>query len=74
MKSPYSELPPRNFWRSGAAETNPRTVENLYRKKFSITQTDKIATAGSCFAQHVSNYLQKNGFSVLDVEPSPAFL
>ena len=74
MKSPYSDLPPRNFWRSGVSEAHPLTVENLYKKKFSLAETDRIATAGSCFAQHVSNYLQKNGFSVLDVEPPPVML
>ena len=74
MKSPYNALPPRNFWRSGVSESHPLTVEGLYRKKFSIRETDRIATAGSCFAQHVSNYLQKNGFSVLDVEPPPPTL
>ncbi len=74
MKSPYLELPARNFWRSGVSDAHPLTVENLYRKKFDIQETDKIATAGSCFAQHVSNYLQKNGFSVMDVEPPPALL
>jgi hypothetical protein len=74
MNSPYENLSPRNFWRSGVSESHPLTVEDFYRKKFSIDATDKIATAGSCFAQHVSNYLQKNGFSVLDVEPPPAVL
>lgn len=74
MKSPYSDLPPRSFWRSGVSEAHPLTVEDLYRKKFSIAENDKIATAGSCFAQHVSNYLQKNGYQVLDVEPPPATL
>src|ERR1700742_3917315 len=74
MSSPYTGLPPRSVWRSGVQEAHPLTVEGLYRKKFSIEDTDKIATAGSCFAQHVSNYLQKNGFSVLDVEPPPPVL
>lgn len=74
MKSPYADLPPQRFWRSGVSETHPLLVENLYKKKFSIGQLDKIATAGSCFAQHVSNHLQKNGFSVMDVEPPPSML
>lgn len=74
MKSPYEDLPPRNFWRSGVSEAHPLTVENFYRKKFSIDGGDKIATAGSCFAQHVANYLRKNGFNVMDVEPPPSTL
>jgi GSCFA family len=74
MKSPYSDLPSERFWRSGVSETDPLTVENLYKKKFAIGPEDKIATAGSCFAQHVSNHLKKNGFSVMDAEPPPAIL
>ncbi|HVU20244.1 MAG TPA: GSCFA domain-containing protein [Rhizomicrobium sp.] len=74
MKSPYSDLPPRNFWRTGVSEAHPLTVENLYKKKFPIGRGDKIATAGSCFAQHVANHLRDNGFSVMDVEPPPDVL
>lgn len=74
MKSPYTDLPPERFWRSGVSETHPLLVENLYKKKFSISRSNKIATAGSCFAQHVSSHLQKNGFSVMDVEPPPSML
>ncbi|HTT98315.1 MAG TPA: GSCFA domain-containing protein [Rhizomicrobium sp.] len=74
MKSPYSDLPPERFWRSGVSETHPLLVENLYKKKFAITPEDRIATAGSCFAQHVANHLRKNGFSVMDEEPPPSVL
>jgi hypothetical protein len=74
MKSPYTNLPPERFWRSGVSESHPLTVENLYLRKFAIGASDKIATAGSCFAQHVSNHLQENGFTVMDVEPPPPAL
>jgi hypothetical protein len=74
MKSPYTGLEPNRFWRTGVSEAHPLTVADLYRKKFAIAPSDKIATAGSCFAQHVANYLRTNGFSVMDVEPSPPFL
>lgn len=72
MKSPYENLDPSRFWRSAVGEAHPLTVADLYKKKFAISRTDTIATAGSCFAQHVSNYLKTNGFSVLDVEPAPS--
>jgi hypothetical protein len=62
------------FWRTGVSEAHPLTVADLYRKKFAISASDKIATAGSCFAQHVANHMRKNGFSVMDAEPSPPFL
>jgi hypothetical protein len=74
MTSPYSDLPPERFWRSGVSESHPLLAQKLYTKKFAIGRDDKIATAGSCFAQHVSNHLQKNGFSVMDAEPPPSAL
>jgi hypothetical protein len=74
MKSPYSDLPARNFWRSGVTESHPLTIQDLYVKKFAIAPTDRIATAGSCFAQHVSNFMRKGGYAVLDFEPAPAGL
>jgi len=53
------------------ASQHPTTIERLYRKKFSITATDRISTAGSCFAQHVAKYLKRRGGNIVDVEPPP---
>ena len=69
MSSPYQDLPKRNFWRSAVAERNGPGYPDIYRKKFSVTPTDKIATAGSCFAQHIARHLRKRAFTVLDLEP-----
>lgn len=71
MASPYDNLPSRRFWRTGVTESHPLTIADLYRKKFALSSTDKLATAGSCFAQHVTTYLRKNGFAVMDLEPQP---
>jgi hypothetical protein len=69
--NPYKALPPECFWRTGVASQHPTTIERLYRKKFSITPQDRISTAGSCFAQHVANYLKRRGGNIVDVEPPP---
>jgi hypothetical protein len=69
MKTPYSDLPPERYWKTGVAEAHPSTIKNLYRKKFTISATDKIATAGSCFAQHVARHMRNRGYNILDVEP-----
>jgi len=74
MASPYENRPPRSFWRSAVAESHPLTATDLYRKKFAISAADAIATAGSCFAQHVARHLRSNAYSVLDVEPAPQTL
>ena len=72
--NPYSNLPKSAFWKTGVAQENPFGVENIYKKKFNLSPQAKIATAGSCFAQHISRHLKKNGYNVLDVEPPPAGL
>lgn len=72
--NPYQSLPPKCFWRTGVAEADPRAIDNLYQKKFSVSQVDKIATAGSCFAQHVTTHLRQRGCKVLDAERPPAGL
>ncbi|UPM51375.1 GSCFA domain-containing protein [Synechococcus sp. A10-1-5-1] len=70
-KNPYSDLPKSAFWKTGVAQENPYAIEGIYKKKFDIPASAKIATAGSCFAQHISRHLKKNGYNVLDVEPPP---
>jgi hypothetical protein len=69
--NPYRGLPPRAFWRAGVAQQRPETVEDLYRRRFVIAPTDRVATAGSCFAQHIARRLRRHGYTVLDTEPPP---
>ena len=70
-KNPYSDLPQNAFWKTGVAQENPYSIQGIYKKKFQIPPKAEIATAGSCFAQHIARHLKKNGYNVLDVEPSP---
>ena len=72
MTSPYDNLPLTAFWRSGVGSTPPDEMYGIYRKKWGLGTDLKVATAGSCFAQHISRYMRKNGFSVMDVEHAPA--
>ena len=71
MKSPYQDLPKEAYWRSAVAERHPLTTAGLYRKKFDIDGTQPVATAGSCFAQHIARHMKQRGFDVLDKEPAP---
>lgn len=70
--SPYSKLPNSAFWKTAVSGLSPIDFTDLYRPKFNISKTDKIAAAGSCFAQHISRHLRLRGASVMDVEPIPA--
>ncbi len=67
--SPYTGLPDRAFWRTGVASQHPFSISDLYHKKFAISPKMKIATAGSCFAQHIGRHLSNAGYSVIDTEP-----
>jgi hypothetical protein len=66
---PYKALPQTQFWKPSVSERNPLAIADLYRKKYEITRTDAIATAGSCFAQHIARNLARSGFNYRDFEP-----
>ncbi|HEY3636699.1 MAG TPA: GSCFA domain-containing protein [Rhizomicrobium sp.] len=70
-KSPYDNLPAHAFWRTGVTEQPFDAIPQLYQRKFPIDRTMKIATAGSCFAQHIARHLRMRKFSVIDEEPAP---
>ena len=72
--TPYADLPEKAFWKSGVARADPMTIEGLYTRKFEIRPQDRIVTAGSCFAQHITGALRQNGYRIVDVEPGPPWL
>jgi hypothetical protein len=74
MTTPYRDLPKSRFWKTGVTEESPWLLGDIYRKKFSISASDMIATAGSCFAQHITRALRLHGYQLIDCEPAPARL
>ena len=68
MSHPYENLPQRAFWRTGTAAGG---LEHLHVPKFPVTAETRVATAGSCFAQHIAQALRGAGVNVLDAEPRP---
>lgn len=72
--TPYENLPPDRFWRLAVAEREPLQISELWTPKFPIAKTDRIVTAGSCFAQHIGRALAARGYHWLDAEPAPARL
>jgi hypothetical protein len=74
MKSPYTGLASRSYWRSGVVERHPLDIGDIYLKKFVIRPDEGIATAGSCFAQHIAQRLREHGYRVIDAEPPPGGL
>ncbi|WP_145679834.1 GSCFA domain-containing protein [Azospirillum brasilense] len=61
--NPYSNLPPHQFWRRSVENVERHAFNPVVSPKFSLSETDKVATAGSCFAQHISRKLGEIGFN-----------
>jgi hypothetical protein len=61
--NPYSGLPNHRFWRRSVANVDRHEFDPVVSAKFLIAENDRIATAGSCFAQHISRKLDDIGFN-----------
>src|ERR1700722_10663276 len=73
MKNPYLGKPDHQFWRRSVSDKGPEQVDPVVRVPFGISRTDQVATAGSCFAQHIAHRLQAAGFHYFAAEAAPAF-
>lgn len=52
-------------------DTDRQGWPGMYVPKVRIRRDTTVATAGSCFAQHIGDYLTLAGVNVLDAEPKP---
>lgn len=73
LKHPYQTQPEKAFWKKTVSNYYPLEIPHWYAKKFPISE-QPIATAGSCFAQHIGKQLKDKGFNFVDVEPPPGIL
>ena len=69
--SPYSGLAPSRFWRRAVEKVAVRDVDPVGDAPFTIDRTTRIATLGSCFAQHISRELRRAGYDYFVAEPPP---
>jgi hypothetical protein len=68
VSHPYKDLSDMAFWRRAIANVEPLNVDPATYFKLRITPKTKIATAGSCFAQHISQSISKAGFNYFVAE------
>jgi hypothetical protein len=64
MNNPYKSLDDHAFWKNGVENVDITFPDKIYNPTWKINDTDKIATMGSCFAQHIAKWLRENGFNV----------
>ena len=65
---PYVGLPAHAYWRKAISDVPAGEVDPVVAPRFILKQRDKVATAGSCFAQHISRRLRHGGFRYLVTE------
>lgn len=70
---PYRELPEAAYWRRAVAGKGP-AVDPLSGGFLALGRDDKVATAGSCFAQHIARYLKRSGFNYMVSESAHPIL
>ncbi len=71
MPNPYHGRPDHAFWKRSVAELSEQDIDPVVDAPFKIGPADAIATAGSCFAQHISRTLAARGYRYLVTEPAP---
>ena len=69
--NPYESLGARSFWKLGVADHPATEIPDLWMPKYRIGKKHKIATYGSCFAQHFSKSLRQRGYTWLCTERAP---
>lgn len=69
----YEALPDDAFWRL-CREDPHHHYASIYRPKFQLKPGEKIATAGSCFAQHFGARVKASNLTFLDVETKPKIM
>lgn len=67
--NPYQGLAAPHYWRSGVVDIPPGEFDPLVKPKFQLTHEDRVATMGSCFAQHLSKFIKQRGLNYIVREP-----
>ncbi|MDB6162881.1 MAG: hypothetical protein JWL98_313 [Xanthomonadaceae bacterium] len=66
--NPYRNVGSHQFWRTAVTGVERFRYDPVTATRFTISPGDRIATGGSCFAQHISNRLSKIGFNYFITE------
>ncbi|RYD91958.1 MAG: GSCFA domain-containing protein, partial [Sphingomonadales bacterium] len=71
---PYFTVPREARWAKAVAGRAPAAIDPHFGTRLRITPGDRIASAGSCFAQRISESLQASGYNYFVTEEGAPFL
>ncbi len=72
-RHPYADQPDRAFWKHAVTGRTGETLTELAPTVEGLA-TAKVATAGSCFAQHIGRALKARGAHFMMCEPRPRLM
>jgi hypothetical protein len=67
---PFSSKHKTAFWKN-CREGQDVLTADIFKPRHLLSAEDRIATAGSCFAQHIGAYVRKSDLNSVDSEPAP---
>jgi len=70
MKHPYQGKEDHCFWSKAMTSPAPGHIDPVTRAKI-ISPQEKVATMGSCFAQHLAKHINKSGLDYFIAEQAP---
>jgi hypothetical protein len=71
---PFAIVKDHQMWRRSVSDLECAEVDPVVDVPFGISQSTTIATAGSCFAQHIAKALERSGYSYFVSERPPTYL
>lgn len=71
MTHPYEDLPERAFWAPAVGRRDALDISELWTPKWPVRVRHRIATFGSCFAQHFGRALAERGYRWMQTERPP---
>ena len=71
MTNPYFGLPDHCFWSRAMTWPAPGRIDPVVSAAALIDPQHKVATMGSCFAQHLARHIQKQGLNYFVPETPP---
>lgn len=70
MSNPYKGLDDSCFWSRAMLNPAPGQIDPVVKSKI-ILPEQKVATMGSCFAQHLAQHIQSSGLNYFVAETAP---
>jgi hypothetical protein len=70
MSHPYKGISDHCFWPKAMSVPAPGHIDPVTTAKL-ITATEKVATMGSCFAQHLAKHISRSGLDYFVAEQAP---